>query len=282
MNWINGTTETSPKRGDIYYVTPGGYIGSEQQGGRPAIIVSNDIGNKNAPIVEVVYLTSQLKPKTPTHIAVGSAIKDSTALCEQITTVDKNRLKERIGRATEKELRQINHALAVSLNLKKEEYEHMEVRISSDIGENVFDIADEKIPKLIDCAFKLAREKKAEASDSCEFQKECPSETRKEESIENNGYRGFLITECSNCGKQRAFYAKEPINVNSCFCGTDTELVDLKPARVICPKCGGKFKYMTNITAPEFVTKCLSCGNSVTLRLNERKTAYLTVEESGT
>lgn len=80
------------KRGDIYFVVGGAAVGSEQTANRPAVIVSNDIGNRFAPIVEVVYLTTRKKVSLPTHVFIGSAPKPSVALCEQIVTVSKSRL----------------------------------------------------------------------------------------------------------------------------------------------------------------------------------------------
>lgn len=70
-------------RGDIYYVKDTeSHSGSEQSGSRPGIIVSNDIGNAHAPIVEVVYLTGMRKKELPTHVRIYSAPNISTALCE--------------------------------------------------------------------------------------------------------------------------------------------------------------------------------------------------------
>lgn len=106
-------------RGDIFYVRDTGQsVGSEQAGSRPAIIVSNDIGNEHAPVVEVVYLTGMRKKKLPTHVRIYSAPYTSTALCEQVDTVDKSRLDRWIGHVSVKEQEEINKALAVSLGLE--------------------------------------------------------------------------------------------------------------------------------------------------------------------
>ena len=78
-------------RGDIFYITAGSYVGSEQKSGRPGIIVSNDTANKHSPNVEVVFLTSQEKKPLPTHVEVICKVP-STALCENIQTVSKERL----------------------------------------------------------------------------------------------------------------------------------------------------------------------------------------------
>lgn len=108
----------TPYRGDMYYVDPTGMSeGSEQKAGRPAIIVSNDMGNANSSVVEVVYLTTQPKSKLPTHVEISSAPKPSIALCEQITTVSKDRLSNLIGGISKREMDSINKALEISLSL---------------------------------------------------------------------------------------------------------------------------------------------------------------------
>ena len=109
------------KRGEIYFVKASGepVVGSEQGGCRPAVIISNDIGNKCATIVEVVYLTTQGKKRMPTHARVN-ALEPSVALCEQIQTISKERLAERIGRVTKEEEKEINKALFVSLFMGKD------------------------------------------------------------------------------------------------------------------------------------------------------------------
>jgi len=79
------------KRGDIWYVSKDNYTGCEQAAGRPAIIVSNEKNNACAEIVEVVYMTTQPKKDLPTHVLIRSSERESTALCEQITTVSVDR-----------------------------------------------------------------------------------------------------------------------------------------------------------------------------------------------
>lgn len=107
----------SIKRGDIYYVEKYPTSGSEQQPGRPAIIVSNDKCNENSDVFEVVYLTTQPKNDLPTHVTIRSATKISTALCEQISSVCYGRLGNYIGSATDDELALIDIALMTSLGL---------------------------------------------------------------------------------------------------------------------------------------------------------------------
>ena len=101
------------RRGDIWVIDYEKSNGSEQHGIRPAVIVSNDVGNEHSPIVEVVWLTTSTKKPLPTHVKLGF----STALCEQIHTVDKSRLLEFKRCCTEREMMQINRAMMISLGI---------------------------------------------------------------------------------------------------------------------------------------------------------------------
>ena len=103
--------------GQIYYVYPKDYTGSEQGGGRPAIIVSNDVGNEYSQVVEVVFLTTREKKPLPTHVAINSAKYPSTALCEQIDSVDKERIGGYINEISQAEMKNIERALLVSLDI---------------------------------------------------------------------------------------------------------------------------------------------------------------------
>lgn len=106
------------KRGDIFYVYRHAVQqGSEQQTGRPAIIVSNDSCNKSSDVVEIVYLTTQPKMDLPTHVKIFSTSKASTALCEQITSIDKTRLGGFRGNCSKTEMQAIDVALAISLGI---------------------------------------------------------------------------------------------------------------------------------------------------------------------
>ena len=110
-------------RGDIYYADLSPVVGSEQGGIRPVLIVLNDIGNKYSPTVIAAAITSQRdKTKLPTHIEVTASscglAKDSIVLLEQIRTLDKRRLKERMGMLDEASMGQIDKALSVSFGLK--------------------------------------------------------------------------------------------------------------------------------------------------------------------
>ncbi len=109
------------ERGDIFFIKRFRTYGSEQQSGRPAIVVSNDVGNRYSTAIEVVYLTSQQKTPLPTHVTVYSSHRESTALCEQITSVDKTRLGEYVGHLTDEEMRAVDYALLVSLGLATED-----------------------------------------------------------------------------------------------------------------------------------------------------------------
>lgn len=86
-------------------------------GGRPAVIISNDIGNNAAPILEVVYLTTQEKKPLPTHVKINSSKYPSTVLCEQIDTVNKDKVGDYIGQCSMAEMKKIDAALAVSIGI---------------------------------------------------------------------------------------------------------------------------------------------------------------------
>ncbi|MBQ5919227.1 MAG: type II toxin-antitoxin system PemK/MazF family toxin [Lachnospiraceae bacterium] len=110
------------KRGDIYYADLRPVIGSEQGGIRPVLIVQNDTGNKHSPTVIVAAITSKMnKAKLPTHIEIDSnkydIVKDSVILLEQLRTIDKKRLKDKVCHLEGDILKQVNEALLVSLEL---------------------------------------------------------------------------------------------------------------------------------------------------------------------
>ena len=110
------------KRGDIFYADLSPVVGSEQGGVRPVLIVQNDVGNKYSPTVIVAAITSRInKAKMPTHIEIKGEeyglSKDSVILLEQIRTIDKKRLKERIGHADESLIEMVNEAISISLGL---------------------------------------------------------------------------------------------------------------------------------------------------------------------
>jgi mRNA interferase MazF len=110
------------KKGDIFFADLSPVIGSEQGGVRPVLIVQNDIGNKYSPTVIVAAVTSQInKAKLPTHVEIGALghglNKDSVVLMEQLRTIDKKRLKEKIGRVDEDIIAEVNEALTISLGI---------------------------------------------------------------------------------------------------------------------------------------------------------------------
>ena len=114
------------KRGELYYADLSPVVGSEQGGVRPILIVQNDTGNKYSPTIIAAAITSQLtKAKLPTHIEINAhefgLSKDSVILLEQIRTLDKRRLKERIGKLPEITMRKVNVALLISLGFNENE-----------------------------------------------------------------------------------------------------------------------------------------------------------------
>lgn len=110
------------KRGDIYYADLSPVVGSEQGGIRPVLIIQNDVGNKYSPTVIAAAITSQInKAKMPTHIELSALeyglSKDSVILLEQIRTIDKKRLHEKIGHLDAPLMSTVNDALSISFGL---------------------------------------------------------------------------------------------------------------------------------------------------------------------
>ena len=110
------------KRGDIYYADLSPVVGSEQGGIRPVLVIQNDIGNKYSPTVIAAAIKSQInKAKMPTHIELAAKDyglnKDSVILLEQIRTIDKRRLREKIGRIDDGLMASVNNALSISFGL---------------------------------------------------------------------------------------------------------------------------------------------------------------------
>lgn len=109
-------------RGDIYYADLRPVVGSEQGGIRPVLIIQNDVGNKHSPTVICAAITSKMnKAKLPTHVEIDSncceIVKDSVILMEQLRTIDKSRLRERVGHLPEEELDRAERALRISLGI---------------------------------------------------------------------------------------------------------------------------------------------------------------------
>lgn len=120
-NW-RSVNSVVVKRGDIFYADLSPVVGSEQGGVRPVLVVQNDVGNKFSPTVIIAAVTSQInKAKLPTHIEIAAddygLAKDSVILTEQIRTIDKKRLRERIGRLDDEVMDKVSRALSVSFGL---------------------------------------------------------------------------------------------------------------------------------------------------------------------
>lgn len=115
------------KRGDIFYADLSPVVGSEQGGIRPVLIVQNDVGNKFSPTVIAAAITSQQsKAKLPTHIQLGAKqcglMKDSVVLLEQIRTLDKKRLKEKMGCLDTGAMNEVNKAINISFGLATQQH----------------------------------------------------------------------------------------------------------------------------------------------------------------
>lgn len=116
--------DTTVKRGDIFYADLSPVIGSEQGGTRPVLIVQNNTGNRHSPTVIAAAITSQTgKARLPTHINIpGGSVglsKDSVILLEQVRTIDKRRLRERMGRLDDQHMSLVDNAIAVSFGLNE-------------------------------------------------------------------------------------------------------------------------------------------------------------------
>lgn len=118
----NGVYEMLIRRGDIYYADLRPVVGSEQGGVRPVLIIQNDVGNRYSPTVICAAITSRMnKAKLPTHIELNAAryhmVKDSVILLEQLRTIDKTRLKDRICHLDSDIMKKVGRALQISLDL---------------------------------------------------------------------------------------------------------------------------------------------------------------------
>ena len=114
--------DISVKRGDIYYADLRPVVGSEQGGIRPVLIVQNDVGNRHSPTVICAAITSKMnKAKLPTHIELNAGkydmVKDSVVLLEQLRTIDKKRLKDKVCHLDEDIMKQVSRGLMISLEL---------------------------------------------------------------------------------------------------------------------------------------------------------------------
>ena len=130
-------------RGEMYYADLGHGIGSEQEGHRPVVIIQNDIGNKYSPTVIVAAITTRVvgKRNLPTHLEIGveHGLKAlSVALLEQICTIDKQRLENRIGKLSPEKIKELNHALTISVGLIDPKLNGMTLCLCPTCVENFF------------------------------------------------------------------------------------------------------------------------------------------------
>ncbi|MGL5514114.1 MAG: type II toxin-antitoxin system PemK/MazF family toxin [Sporomusa sp.] len=110
------------KRGDIYYANLSPVVGSEQGGHRPVLVIQNDVGNKYSPTVIVAAITSQIsKAKLPTHVEISATQynldKDSVVLLEQLRTIDKRRLRDKVTHLSEEIMGKVDEAIRISIGL---------------------------------------------------------------------------------------------------------------------------------------------------------------------
>lgn len=110
------------KRGDLFYADLTPVVGSEQGGVRPVLVIQNDVGNKYSPTIIVAAITSQInKGKLPTHVEVRAdkhgLPKNSVVLMEQLRTIDKKRLREKIGKVNSSVMKRVDESLKISLGL---------------------------------------------------------------------------------------------------------------------------------------------------------------------
>lgn len=110
------------RRGDIYYADLRPVVGSEQGGVRPVLIIQNDVGNRHSPTIICAAITSKMnKAKLPTHVELDAGkydlVKDSVVLLEQLRTIDKQRLKDKVCRLDHEILKKVDRALEISLEL---------------------------------------------------------------------------------------------------------------------------------------------------------------------
>lgn len=148
-------------RGDVVWVMDSKGIGSEQRGERPALIVSNDYANEHAPVVTVVWLTTQDKKPLPTHCEVKGTEK-STALCENVTTISKERVGDFIRSATDREMKEVERCIMVALGLYEEPSEQtgrgLIADIISEIDDAFYDETDNAVAAGIDKAGSVVRQ----------------------------------------------------------------------------------------------------------------------------
>jgi len=124
---IKGCKDLSIKKGDLYFADLSPVMGSEQGGVRPVLVVQNNVGNKFSPTIIVAAITSKKnKSPIPTHVEIAAdgngLAKNSVILLEQLRTIDKQRLKERIGSIDKTRLPEVNEALSISLGINNDSF----------------------------------------------------------------------------------------------------------------------------------------------------------------
>lgn len=150
-------SKTVIERGDIFYVeSMFNETGCEQKAGRPAIVVSNQKNNEHSDTVEVVYLTTKEKTELPTHVTIRSAPRQSTALCEQISSVAVQRLSTQSGECTKAEMEQIDAALAISLGLEFSAPKVIEKVVEKPVEKIVEKIVEKPVPVEVATAEQIA------------------------------------------------------------------------------------------------------------------------------
>ena len=135
------------KRGDIYWIEQSKdrpAVGHMQHPGRPGIVVSNDANNACAYTLEIVYLTGKPKKDLPTHCAIKSAPKPGTALCEQVTTVSTEQIREYIGHCTDAEMADLDRCIAISLGLRDPEEEEETEGSCEPVAPHPFEMDDKE------------------------------------------------------------------------------------------------------------------------------------------
>lgn len=184
MALLNGSKETETeqryRRGEIYYINNASkeHVGSEMKKDRPAVIVSCDANNKHSDVLEVVFLTSAPKKDLPTHVTIRSTGRKSEALCEQPTPVSVERINNFVGKASEKEMEQIDIALLIGLGIKLEGAENqsgggVSRKPEQQIQSSVTDRSKEEAAKMAEENRMLREELKKQQESTIRSEAEC-------------------------------------------------------------------------------------------------------------
>lgn len=182
MALLNGfkeaETEQQYRRGEIYYINNASkeHVGSEMKKDRPAVIVSCDANNKHSDVLEVVFLTSAPKKGLPTHVTIRSTGRKSEALCEQPTPVSVERINNFVGKASEKEMEQIDIALLIGLGIKlagAENQSGVSRKSEQQIQSSVTDRSKEESEKMAEENQILREELKKQQESTIRSEAEC-------------------------------------------------------------------------------------------------------------